>query len=270
MQESPIENKMPMGSSSVVGNDVSTQQPALIPANWTDFPDKFRERLGSTAGRQRCMFADSQLLIVAHQVPGPDESQRRGILFWLDSSGQWKASNGDSGKSALHMHLDRFSERIDQYDADEQDADHPNEYLHLLDGIVPITRSVKNLFATLEEARDLCPKERSLIDARDRAYDLSRQAELLHADVKNSMDVAMIRKAAEQSSATQRMAESAHRLNTLAALFLPIATLASILGTTLTENWSWSHEPTYFAILVLVGIGLGIAVAIFINRPIKN
>jgi len=60
-------------------------------------------------------------------------------------------------------------------------------------------------------------RQRLLIDVRDRAYDLSRQADLLHEDVKNSMEVAMIRRATEQSTAAQQMATAAHRLNTLAA-----------------------------------------------------
>ena len=50
------------------------QAPPLIPANWNDFPDQFRERLGVTAGRQRCMKAEDHLLIIAHQVPEPDEA----------------------------------------------------------------------------------------------------------------------------------------------------------------------------------------------------
>jgi len=240
---------------------------SFIPATWSDLPEQFRERLGSTAGSQRCMQSGDHLLIVTHQVPEPDQPQRRGVLFWLDATGQWRASNGDPGKAALNMHLDRFAKRLEQYEVDEQKADQSHEYLRVLDGIVPIMRTLKNLLAALEQARDLCTKERMLIEARDRAYDLSRQAELLHADVKNSMEVAMIRKAAEQSTAAQQMAVAAHRLNTLAAFFLPIATLGSILGTTLTDNWSWSQSPAYFLLMILAGIILGFVVNQFVNRP---
>ncbi|MBX3423736.1 MAG: hypothetical protein KF752_19435 [Pirellulaceae bacterium] len=243
--------------------------PTLIPVTWNDFPEQFRERLGSTAGSQRCMQADGHLLIVAHHVPEPDQPQRRGILFWLDATGQWRASNGDPGKSALSMHLDRFAKRLERYEIEEQKADQSLDYLPVLDGIVPLMRTLKNLLAALEHARDLCPAERSLIETRDRAYDLSRQAELLHTDVKNSMEVAMIRNAAEQSAAAQQMTVAAHRLNTLAALFLPIATLGTVLGTTLTENWRWSQSPIYFLLLILVGTALGLAVSKFINRPYK-
>lgn len=70
----------------------------------------------------------------------------------------------------------------------------------------------------------------------------------------------MIPKSAEQSAAAQQMAVAAHRLNTLAALFLPIAILGTILGTTLTDNWSWSQSPVYFVMLIVVGILLGFVV----------
>ena len=143
------------------------------------------------------------------------------------------------------MHLDRFAKRLDMLELAQQKAHETDEYLPILDSIGPIMRTIKNFMATLEEARELFPKERLLIDVRDRAYDLSRQADLLHMDVKNSMEVALIR-AAEQTDAAQRMAVATHRLNTLAAMFLPIATLGAVFGTTLTENWSWSESPIYF------------------------
>lgn len=77
----------------------------------------------------------------------------------------------------------------------------------------------------------------------------------------------MIRKSAEQSAAAQQMAVAAHRQNTLAALFLPIATLETILGTTLTDNWSWSQSHVHFVMLIVVGILLGFVVNKLINRP---
>ncbi len=64
-----------------------------------------------------------------------------------------------------------------------------------------------------------------MIDHRDRAYELSRQAELLYDDAKNSMDVAVVRRAEEQARASHQMTSSAHRLNIMAALFFPFATL---------------------------------------------
>lgn len=242
----------------------------LIPANWSDFPDEFRDRLGSSVGRQRCMVAANQLLIVAHHVPEHDEHARRGLLFWMNAQGEWRASNGDPGKAALQMHLDRYAKRVDAYEAEETRAQTADDYLKLLDGLVPIVRSAKNLLATLEEARKEFPKERSLIDHRDRAYDISRQVELLYEDSKNAMEVTLIRRADEQTAVTHRMAVAAHRLNLLAAVFLPLATLGSIFGTTLTDNWSWSKTPLGFACFVISGIVLGLALARFVSTAEKK
>lgn len=237
----------------------------LIPFNWSSFPDEFRERLGANVGRQRTMVANDQLLVVAHQLPKIDENERFGVLFWLDSQGEWKASNGEPGKIALKQHLDRFGARLDLLEGAVDKAVQANDYLAILDELAPLVRTTKNLLATLEEARKAFPKERSLIDHRDRAYDLSRQADLLYEDAKNSMDVAMIRRADEQAAATKRMAVAAHRLNILAAIFFPLATLGAVFGTTLTDNWSWSHTPAAFVLFLFVGAALGLLLAGYVS-----
>jgi hypothetical protein len=206
---------------------------SLIPSNWSSFPEEFRARLGNTVGRQRTMVAEGQLLIVAHMVPEHDESGRRGILFWKDNTGEWKCSNGDPGKVAISLHLDRYSKKIDLFESSEATAQKADEYLRLLEGMAPLVRSCRNLLESMEDARKAMPEDRDLIDHRDRAYDLSRQADLLYEDAKNSMDVAIIRRADEQALATHQMTVASHRLNTLAAVFFPFATLGAVFGTTL-------------------------------------
>ena len=215
------------------------------------------------------MAIPNQLLIVAHQVPEHDEISRRGQLFWLDSTGEWRASNGDPGKVALQMHLDRYSKRIDHFEVIEAKAQKADDYLPILDGMVPLVRSTKNLLSTLEEARKELPKDRSIIDHRDRAYELSRQAELLYEDAKNSMEVAMIRRADEQTTATHQMTVASHRLNVLAAIFFPLATMGSVFGTTLTDNWSWSKSTMGFTCFLAVGIAFGLILVGFVTRPVK-
>lgn len=242
----------------------------LIPSNWSSLPQEFRDRLGTQAGRQRAMVSEGNLLLVAHQLPKGDEFSRRGILFWLDASGEWRASNGDPGKIAITKHLDQYVSKLDQLESSIDKANCPNDYLHILDDLAPIVRTSKNLLATLEDARKAFPKERSLIDHRDRAYDISRQADLLYEDAKNAMDVAMIRRADEQAVTTRKMAVAAHRLNLLAASFFPVATLGAIFGTTLTDGWSWSSSPIGFVLFLAAGGILGAMLATFISIPIPN
>lgn len=244
-------------------------QAPLIPANWTSFPDEFRKRLGTTVGRQRCMHSGGQLLIVAHLVPSHDETSRRGILFWRDSGGEWKCSNGDPGRVALTLHMDRYSKHLDAFELQEAAAMKADDYLPLLEGLAPIVRSNRNLLEALEEARKALPEARELIDHRDRAYDLARQAELLYEDSKNSMDVAIVRRADEQAQSTRQMMVAAHRLNILAALFFPFATLGAIFGTTLTDNWSWSKSSVPFIAFVMLGLMGGFVLSLFITQGTK-
>ncbi len=241
----------------------------LIPSTWT-LPDEFRMRLGASVGRQRFMNAQKDNLIVAHYVPDHDEVGRRGILFWRDSSGEWRASNGDPGKVALKQHLDRYAKRIEDFDQLESKADRADDYLPILEGLAPIVRSARNLLDVLEEARKSITEDRSLIDHRDRAYDLSRTADLLYEDAKNSMDVAMVRKADEQAQSSHQMALASHRLNLLAAMFFPFATLGAIFGTTLTDNWSWSQTPLPFLLYLAAGIFIGIFLTTFVVKPPKR
>ena len=237
----------------------------LIPGGW-QLPDEFRQRLGSTAGRQRLMQSDSDLLLVLHEVPDADEVSRRGVLYWRDESGQWKASDGSPGQVALQQHLQRFAARLEEFDQLEHAAQTADEYSRLLEGLAPIARSLRNLLEVFEEARKAVPTDRSLIDHRDRAYELSRWAELMYDDAKNSMDVAVVRRAEEQASASHRMMVSAHRLNVLAALFFPFATLGAIFGTTLTDNWTWSRSAGPFVIFLVLGLICGAFLALFISR----
>ncbi len=240
----------------------------LIPANW-QLPDYFRGRLGSNVGRQRLMQHEGQLLIVAHRVPAADENTRQGILFWYDSRREWHASNGDPGKIAIQLLIDRYEKVIEQFDQRESHAQIAHDYLPLLDGLAPVMRSSRNFYEVLQEARKAAPELRELIDLRDRAYEVSRTAELLYQDAKNAMDVAVVKRAEEQAIASHKMSVSAHRLNTMAAIFFPLATLGAIFGTTLTENWTWSKTASPFLLFVLAGLAAGIALALFINRPEK-
>jgi hypothetical protein len=240
-------------------------EPSLIPADWK-LPTEFRERLGTSVGRQRTMSADGQLLIVLHEAPERGESTRRGVLFWRDTNGQWLASNGRSGHEALHQHLESYAKKIEEYFAQESRAQRADEYIPLVESLAPISRAARNMLTVLDEARDIIRGDRVLIDYRDKAYEISRNAELLYDDLKNSMEIAVIRRAEEQAAASHRMAITAHRLNVMAALFFPLATLGAIFGTTLTDNWSWADSPLPFGLFVAIGLLAGVLLAMRISR----
>ena len=170
---------------------------------------------------------------------------------------------------AIQNLIDEYVKSIDYFDGQEELAHRAAEYLPLLDGLSPLMRAARNLYEVMQEARQLAPEVRELIDLRDRAYEMSRTVELLYQDAKNSMDVAVVRRAEEQATASHHMSVSAHRLNTMAAIFFPLATLGTIFGTTFTENWSWSATAGPFVLFLLIGLIAGVGLAMFVRRSEK-
>ncbi len=241
----------------------------LVPANW-QLPDHLRHRLGSSVGRQRLMISEGHILIVAHQVPTANETTRRGVLFWRDADANWHASNGDPGKVAISNLLGKYEKALEEFDRMESKALRADEYLPLLEGLAPFVRASRNLSEVLQEAREAFPDLREIIDLRDKAYEIARTAELLNQDAKNSMEVAVVRRAEEQALASRQLALGSHRLNTLAAIFFPLATLGAIFGTTLTENWSWSNSGLPFALFLITGGALGLLLVAFVNRKVRD
>ncbi|MFN3191962.1 MAG: CorA family divalent cation transporter [Aureliella sp.] len=233
----------------------------LIPSNW-QLPDSIRRRLGRTVGYQRVMLEDDHLLIVAHEVPDPDTTSRKGVLFWKSAEGEWRASNGEPGKAAIEMLLDRYEQRIREFDNDESAAERADQYLRVLEGLSPVSRSMKHFSTVLADARKAVPEASELIDLRDRAYELARMAELNYQDTRNEMDVAVIKRAELQAATSNKMERSAHRLNLMAAFFLPLATLSSIFGTSFTEGWTWSETPFPFMVMLIVGLASGVFLTI--------
>lgn len=238
--------------------------PPLVPSTW-QLPDAFRKRLGRTVGRQRVFVEGDQLLIVAHRPPKPGEPAREGVLFWREANGKWKTTSADRAQPIPSL-LDAYEKRLDELDQWEAAATQSDQYLQLLDSLSPVVRSLRNFYEVLQEARTAAPQVSELIDLRDRGYELSRRAELLHTDTKNAMDVAVIRRAEEQSTIAARMAQATYRLNRMVALFLPLATLSAIFSTYFTQSWAWLQNPLSFIVFLGIGSLAGLLLLFFISR----
>lgn len=236
----------------------------LVPANW-ELPSELKNRLGSMVGSQRIMQSDGHLLVIAHDVPDANEMTRRGILYWRDDRGEWKCSNGDPGKAGIEILLNRYEQRIREFDRQESAAQSADDYLHILESLAPVARASKHLTEVLGKAREAFPEAIELIDLRDRAYALSRAAELNYQYTRDDMDVAMIRRAEKHTVSNERLAIATHRLNMMAAFFLPLATLSSVFGTTLTEDWTWAHTPNAFLLMLVVGLLAGIVLTSLVS-----
>ena len=227
---------------------------SVLPPSW-ELPAEFRQRVGEKVGRQRVMAADGHLLLVLHRPPKKNETARTGRFLWRKPDGTWQSSDLGPGPAALSRHLTEFADVIERYDRQEDEARGVTDYFLILDGMSPVHRTVRNLHAVLQEAREKISGDRDLINARDRAYELERNAELLVSDVRNALDFATARKTEEQAAAAHRMAVSGHQLNMLVAFFFPIAALTSVFGTNLSHPLEQYLPPPY-AFLSVIGAGL--------------
>jgi hypothetical protein len=237
---------------------------SLLPRVW-DVPPVFRSRLGAKAGRQRMMFADGHLLLVVHQPPGPDDPERQGRFLWRKPDGTWTSNDLGSGPNVLSRHLDQFAEALAACDELEDRATRAEDYFHVLDRLAPIHRAARHLHQVLQEARQAIPDARELINCRDRAYEIERNAELLHTDTTNALDVLAAKKAEEQAQASHQMAVSAYRLNLLVAFFFPLATLSGILGVNLLHGFEYVAPPLPFLAFLFAGLLSGFGLMAFVN-----
>lgn len=209
----------------------------VIPHNW-DVPATFRGRLGAHAGRQRVMFADGHLLIILHQLPRADEpGERTARLFWRKPDGAWKSSgSGATNIAALRAHVEEFDTAVDAMEARAETAANASAWFAVLHESAPLLRTVRNMSAVLQEARDLAKTDRDLITVRDAAQDIERAIELIHGHARSGLDYTIAKSAEDGARHTKHVVDTGHRLNLIAATFLPITALGALLGMTLPHG----------------------------------
>jgi hypothetical protein len=238
---------------------------SILPSAWT-LPQQIRERLGDSAGRQRAMEAEDHLLLVLHQPPTPDDSERIGRYFWRDPTGAWKSTFAGSGLQALKSHLDEFAARIDKLEDALQDATQSTELYRILRELAPLARTSRNMHAALQQARELCPADRELIVLRDRANELERAAELAQHDAQAALDFQVAYHQELESQRSYEMAVASHRLNLLVALFFPIATISAMFGMNLAHGLEGTPAPHTFYLVLICGLVAGLILAFGVAR----
>ncbi len=240
----------------------------LLPAGW-GVPQAFRDRLGDEAGRQRLMEADGHLLLVLHAPPRAGDPYRRGRLFWRSDAGLWKPQSLTHDKHAVGELIDEYEALANEIENQHNDSSTAEDYFAILTALNPLVRATHNLYDVVQEARQAAPDDRKLILLRDRVYSLTRRLELLQQDSKNTLDFVVARRAEQQAESARGQARAAHRLNLLAALFFPLATLTSLFSVQFAhglESFDAANAPLPFVALVAVGLMLGAVLAAFIGR----
>lgn len=237
---------------------------SLIPKVWVGFPDAIRLRLGKEAGPQRSMLEDGHLLIILHQVPKEDDHDREAALFWRSPEGVWKSTEAGAGPTAILGLLRAYEAKLEALEKAENAAGDAGSYHAVLEELAPLLRSSRGLHRALQQARDLMKSERELINSRDQAAGLERAAELLLQDAQFGLEFIAARQAEAQARDARRMAAAAHRLNVLAALFLPLTALAGILGMNAVPPWLQT-QPVFWAVCSM-GVLLGIVLAALLRK----
>lgn len=235
----------------------------FIPRTWT-LPEAIRNRLGRDAGPQRAIFEENHLLIILHQIPAPNELQRRAALFWRQPDGEWKSSLGGAPLAALTQHLEEFERKIAQLELAEHKAATAVEYHGVLEELAPVVRTSRGLHRALQQARDLVKGDRNLINFRDQGASIERNAELLMQDAQFGLNFTVAKQAEAQAETARQMSVTAHRLNILAAIFLPLTALASVFGMEIHSGLP--DKPGLWVALCAVGIAVGLVLSVFLTR----
>lgn len=228
----------------------------IIPPTWT-VPDAIKIRLGqNTYGRQRAIFEDGHLLLVLHKPPGPDDRTREGMLFWRSPAGDWQFNRGGPGPGGLKRHVQSFAELEAKLTATYEQATSIGTLFDLMETLVPLTRSARNMHAAIQTAREAVKGDQFLVELRDQAYEVERNLDLLLEDTRNEIQHRMARKAEEQACLSQAALQASHRLNILAALFFPLTAVASLFGMNLLHGLN-QHSVVLFWVVAAVSLALG-------------
>jgi hypothetical protein len=219
------------------------------------------------------MLSEGHLLLVLHEPPLAGVPERTGRIFWRDAAGTWTSKTLGDGPHALKKHVAEFGERLDQFEQRWQSAQTAREYYSLLRAIAPLHRTARHMHVTLQQARELVPEDRDLINLRDQVGEIERGIELLHDDAKNGLNYTVAHQLEQQAERSYEMGVAAHRLNLLAAAFFPVATLSAvysaIFGMILAhgqqEPQEWS-TPALFWFLLAAGLASGLVLARIIAR----
>ncbi len=229
----------------------------------------FRSRIGERAGRQRIMVADGHLLILLHKVPRPGTSEREHALFWRDPSGDWISTESGSGLGALVAYFEQWRNVIDDLEDVMSEPPQAENYFEVLQRTSPLLRTIRNTCRTMQEAREACP-DREILIARDEAGELERAVDLLHHDAKNGMEFMIARQGEEQARQSSRLVVTGHRLNLLAAIFLPLTALGSIFAMHLENGLErWNAPWTFWSFVggaLFTGLLLVAVIVIETNR----
>jgi hypothetical protein len=231
----------------------------MLPEAWA-VPKRFRDRLGKTAGRSRAMSENGHILLILHEVPRPTVDESRAYLFWRTPEGAWQTAGVmGQGPATLRRLVQQYEAAVEAIETDVSAAALAQDYFQLLQNSGPVLRAVHAMHRALQDAREASGDDRELITLRDRAQEIERTLELIHEDAQNGLNFCSAKRAEEQAELSRRIFESHHRLNMLAATFLPLSAVASALSLDLRHLFGDVAHPAWVVVIgasVLLGLVL--------------
>lgn len=239
----------------------------VIPSNWEEVPLTIKSRFGSQAGKQRAMFHEGHLVLVTHVMPDADDVERKAALFWRNPSGAWKAAGAvKGGLVALRQVVDEYRQKMVQLEHSVEGAKRASDYFKVLHEVAPVLRAARHLAKTLQDAREAVPVDADIISIRDMAYEAERTGELVQSDAKAGLDFTIAKRAEEQAESADHIAASSHRLNLIAALFLPVSAVGSVFGVNLLSGLETKGQPWLFWGFVVLSFVFGFVVRASIDK----
>lgn len=222
-----------------------------------DLEPELQDQLSTRSGNQRCLIGHDELLLIVHDLPKPGVPEREPMVFWRTPGGGWFGPDSGKGLRMLCELLDRYQEKIDEYEAIIDQPDGAAAVFKVARHAGPLARSTRNMLVVIDQAFTHDDDNREMMALRDRARELERAAELLYHDAKLVLDFQQAENAEEQQAATERLNTIAFRLNLMAGFFLPLVGIGGLMGMNVdlpefVRSWFWG--------IFFGGLGLGVAV----------
>ncbi len=202
--------------------------PLKLPSHFEIEPE-LREQLSTRPGHQRCMDGHGELLLIVHEVPPAGVPERDALFFWKRNDGRWTQPGGP-GINELGELLDRYEQAIDRHEEVIDEADTAAEIFAILRHAGPLARSSRNLVHALEQTLVMDADDRDIRNYRDRAREIERAADLLHADARVTLEFWQAERAEQQVRSSMRLGRIVYRLNLLAGFFLPLLAMGALFG----------------------------------------
>lgn len=233
-----------------------------VPPGW-DIPLEIRVHLGDRSGRQRVLLADGHLILILHRIPQHKNRERESVYFWRCPSGEWRTSDRGQPKPVLQTLIDEYEQAVGTLGEQHDVAITAAERFAILERVGPINRAIRNLADTLTKARESAEctdAKKDVAGFSEHAQDVARNCELLQGDARNAIDFHIARQSEIQAAHSQQVERASHRLNSMAAIFLPLTAVASLFGMNLQSGFE-NAPPWFFWVIMSGSVAAGFLIS---------